>query len=68
MHTRKPDHVEANPTCAQRLSATLINALRPPKSLATHGLQAPLFKYVGNAGPPDSLAESGRRPETVILF
>ena len=39
-----------------------------PQSLATHGLQAPLFKHVGNVGRPDSLAEFGGRQEVLMLL
>ena len=54
--------------CAQRLSATLMDAPCAPQSLATHGLQAPLFKHVSNVGRPDSLAEFGGRQEVLMLL
>ena len=54
--------------CAQRLSATLMDAPCAPQSLATHGLQAPLFKHVGNVGRPDSLAEFGGRQKVLMLL
>ena len=47
---RHPEVLTPDSGCAQRLSATLMNAHCAPQSLATHGLQAPLFKHVGNVG------------------